>query len=457
MPALLVSHRRPGFYLRVLAGGRGRKPGRDHQGGRWSRSDDGRRDRRAALPAAASAPRPRSGPAHPGAERRVAGVVPERCSNRTRARGTRGSTPPPERPRPGAGSAPSGSPSIDRESDQRDLDPPGGGRRRRTRNAAGPGQFVTVRMRPDADGRPAPAQLLAVRPSRRRRVPHQRQARGPRRGQRLPARDARGGRHARDRRAARSLRAQSRRRPGRARQRGRGRDAGARHAPRPRRRQRSRRPIWWLHGARNRGRAPLRRRGRRPLASLPDAHRLVCYSAPGPLDRRGRRLRRAGSPSPARSSTTRRCPSTSDLLPLWSHAVHARRRRRAGRSRGHARSDPRGGVRSERSDQPGRRRRDRPEPPHAPVGPVGPGPDVSFSPQQPHGHVGPRLRQPARAGRGVRRPREVVVSQRRVPHVRDGPAQRHRRLPAGPDRSARRRATPTSAAHVPQTDVVLDL
>ena len=53
IPALLVSHRRPGFYFRVLA--RGRRPGgrRDRQARRRPGADDGRRGRRAALPARA--------------------------------------------------------------------------------------------------------------------------------------------------------------------------------------------------------------------------------------------------------------------------------------------------------------------------------------------------------------------------------------------------------------------
>jgi ferredoxin-NADP reductase/MOSC domain-containing protein YiiM/ferredoxin len=48
--------------------------------------------------------------------------------------------------------------------------------------------------------------------------------------------------------------------------------------------ERSARPVWWLHGARNRAEHPFAREARELLAQLPDAHRLICYSHPGPDD-----------------------------------------------------------------------------------------------------------------------------------------------------------------------------
>jgi ferredoxin-NADP reductase/MOSC domain-containing protein YiiM/ferredoxin len=48
--------------------------------------------------------------------------------------------------------------------------------------------------------------------------------------------------------------------------------------------ERSARPVWWLHGARNRAEHPFAQEARELLAQLPDAHRLVCYSHPGPDD-----------------------------------------------------------------------------------------------------------------------------------------------------------------------------
>ena len=50
---------------------------------------------------------------------------------------------------------------------------------------------------------------------------------------------------------------------------------------------RSRRPIWWLHGARSRAEHSFAREVDDLLARLSDAHRLVCYSHPGPHDRVG--------------------------------------------------------------------------------------------------------------------------------------------------------------------------
>jgi ferredoxin-NADP reductase/MOSC domain-containing protein YiiM/ferredoxin len=49
-------------------------------------------------------------------------------------------------------------------------------------------------------------------------------------------------------------------------------------------RERSTRPAWWLHGARNRAEHPFRAEVDELLASLPDSHRLVAYSKPADAD-----------------------------------------------------------------------------------------------------------------------------------------------------------------------------
>jgi ferredoxin-NADP reductase len=49
--------------------------------------------------------------------------------------------------------------------------------------------------------------------------------------------------------------------------------------------ERSARQVWWLHGARNGAEHPFDEEARGLLAQLPDAHRIVCYSHPGPRDR----------------------------------------------------------------------------------------------------------------------------------------------------------------------------
>ncbi|HUL24967.1 MAG TPA: MOSC and FAD-binding oxidoreductase domain-containing protein [Streptosporangiaceae bacterium] len=51
---------------------------------------------------------------------------------------------------------------------------------------------------------------------------------------------------------------------------------------------RSGRDIWWLHGARSRAEEPFAAESRSLLAALPSGHRHICYSRPGPGDARGR-------------------------------------------------------------------------------------------------------------------------------------------------------------------------
>jgi ferredoxin-NADP reductase/MOSC domain-containing protein YiiM len=57
---------------------------------------------------------------------------------------------------------------------------------------------------------------------------------------------------------------------------------------------RSEREIWWLHGARNRAEHPFAAEADALLAGLPNARHLVCYSRPDPSDRLGRDYDNAG-------------------------------------------------------------------------------------------------------------------------------------------------------------------
>jgi ferredoxin-NADP reductase/MOSC domain-containing protein YiiM len=57
---------------------------------------------------------------------------------------------------------------------------------------------------------------------------------------------------------------------------------------------RSTRDIWWLHGARRRADEPFAAESRALLAALPSAHRDICYSNPGPDDVQGRDYDTAG-------------------------------------------------------------------------------------------------------------------------------------------------------------------
>jgi ferredoxin-NADP reductase/ferredoxin len=56
----------------------------------------------------------------------------------------------------------------------------------------------------------------------------------------------------------------------------------------------SARDIWWLHGARSRADEPFAAESRALLAALPSAHRHICYSNPGPQDVQGRDYQTAG-------------------------------------------------------------------------------------------------------------------------------------------------------------------
>jgi ferredoxin-NADP reductase/MOSC domain-containing protein YiiM len=54
------------------------------------------------------------------------------------------------------------------------------------------------------------------------------------------------------------------------------------------------REVWWLHGARSKAEEPFAAEARSLLARLPRSHRHVCYSRPGPGDEPGRDFQSAG-------------------------------------------------------------------------------------------------------------------------------------------------------------------
>jgi ferredoxin-NADP reductase/MOSC domain-containing protein YiiM len=62
---------------------------------------------------------------------------------------------------------------------------------------------------------------------------------------------------------------------------------------------RSGRDIWWLHSARNRAEEPFADESRLLLSGLPSGHRHVCYSRPAPGDAEGRDYQTAGRLSPS--------------------------------------------------------------------------------------------------------------------------------------------------------------
>jgi ferredoxin-NADP reductase/MOSC domain-containing protein YiiM len=59
------------------------------------------------------------------------------------------------------------------------------------------------------------------------------------------------------------------------------------------------REIWWLHGSRSRAGEPFAAESRSLVEALPRGHRCICYSRPGPGDARGHDYQTAGRLSPA--------------------------------------------------------------------------------------------------------------------------------------------------------------
>ena len=270
LPALLVSHHRPGFYMRVLTEGHIQAgdqivktrtgPHAPHRG----------RHRRAALPART---RPRQAPHRdpdPGAQPWLAGVVP-------RTRGRRGCRhrsggEPADVDRIPAASRDQGGP----RSRRRVVDLPG--RSGREPVAGRPGRPV-----PDAaDPRPGPAragaQLLPVLRARRRRLPDQRQARAARNGERLSHRQRAPRRGPRRGGAPRRLRPRSTE-PARC-------CSSPRASASPRcssmlhelAARRSDREVWWIHGDRGPREQALAVEAHDLLTSLPHAHEQVFWS-----------------------------------------------------------------------------------------------------------------------------------------------------------------------------------
>ena len=191
MPALLVSHHRPGFYFRVLT------EGAVEAGQEIIKIASGPEGMTVAEMDALLYL-----PGHPRQQVLRALRIPalsagwkasfqEMLDQPGQAAGNAGLTeesPPPAWP----GFRPLAVTGIGRESEtviSVHLADPGGG----SVPAARPGQFLTLRLHPDPAGRAAAAQLLAVGAPGRPRLPHQREAGGTRRRQPVPAHPCAGG------------------------------------------------------------------------------------------------------------------------------------------------------------------------------------------------------------------------------------------------------------------------
>jgi ferredoxin-NADP reductase/MOSC domain-containing protein YiiM len=186
--------------------------------------------------------------------------------------------------------------------------------------------------------------------------------------------------------------------------------------------ERSGRQVWWLHGARNGAEHAFAGEARALLSALPNARSHVCFSQPGPADEGGESYgtlgpaqRRRGDPTG--SSARRRG------LSVRTGSVHERARCRSGRSRLRTFADPYRDVRCRRTHHARRRRR--------------PGRAAASAdwcarartrgvvrPEQPHRQLGRRLCRRARAGRSMQRADSLVLPYGRLSHLRDAGAVR---------------------------------
>ena len=182
--------------------------------------------------------------------------------------------------------------------------------------------------------------------------------------------------------------------------------------------ERSDREIWWLYGARNGHEHPFAAETRALLASLPNARAHVYYSRPGPNDLEGRDFDSAGRLTapllaelkPPSDAEAYLCGPTAFMdeisaglaaLGFDASRIHTELFGPAtGRDAGD-RGDACAGATPAR--RPARER-----------------PNDRLRPQRPHDRMEQRLRQPARTSRVLRRTRPLVMPHRRLSHLRDG-------------------------------------
>ena len=190
------------------------------------------------------------------------------------------------------------------------------------------------------------------------------------------------------------------------------------------------REIWCLYGARDGREHPFAAEARALLASLPNARAHVYYSRPGPDDLEGRDFDRAGRLTapvlaelqPPSDAEVYMCGPTAFMDDISaglaalgfdaSRDPHRSVRAGSGRDAGD-RSDAGAGAPPTR--RPTRKR-----------------PDNRVRPQRPHDPVEQRLRHPAGTGRVLRRTRPLVMPHRRLPDLRDDAHRRECRLQPRP-------------------------
>jgi ferredoxin-NADP reductase/MOSC domain-containing protein YiiM len=141
--------------------------------------------------------------------------------------------------------------------------------------------------------------------------------------------------------------------------------------------ERAEREVWWLYGARNSLEHPFADQVRELIGELPRAHVCVCYSQPGPDDRLGREFDRPGRVTPDLLDSLQ-VPLEADFY-LCGPSAFLRDLTRGLQ----ARDIPAQRIHTEvfgpeASITPGLAARE-PRRPHQPAGPIGTGPAVSFA------------------------------------------------------------------------------
>ena len=153
------------------------------------------------------------------------------------------------------------------------------------------------------------------------------------------------------------------------------------------------RDVWWLHGARNRADQPFAAESSALLAAIPGAHRRICYSRPGPGDRPGRDYDTAGRLS-ASVVDALNLPAAAEAYICRAGCVHGGHVRCPGRDRPAGRPHPHRDFR--RRGRVHTRHRGGGRPAAAPARrKTGQRPPGRIRPQRPERAVAGRLRQPA--------------------------------------------------------------
>ena len=177
------------------------------------------------------------------------------------------------------------------------------------------------------------------------------------------------------------------------------------------------REIWWLHGARNRREHSFAAEARSLLASLPNVHTHVYYSRPDPDDLKGRDFDSRGPSHRITARRTRAAPRCRGI-PVRTYTVHGRDQRGSGGAGDRRLTHPYRAVRARTGSDAGHRSNTCADAPPT-RRPTWKRRNHRVRPQQPRDPMERRLHEPARTRRGMRRTRPLVLPDWRLPNLRD--------------------------------------